>query len=685
MRDKGLATRRNDNRSSTLCWRAVLLCLAILLLPCPPLQAAAQLAGLKLHDLYEKRSQSDTNRFKSIITSAQAELVGQNLYRGKTVRIDNYTEDGKTNLVVRANDCLLNWKERTATSTNRLELETGNGLQLEGYGFFCQLTNFTLFVSNRVRTRIHRSLAESNRTMVPSLSSAVPAPAGADTNIFLTIYSDHFYLNNASNIIVYTGNVSADNPQAVLSCEELIIQRKPDGTLQSILGLRNVVIVNKADQSRASGDRAFYHVLNEREILDLTGHSLWLEGQRSCRAEAFSFDLQSNTVEAKRKALLQLPRAMFSQAELFPGITPASKTNRNQANYTNQIVEIHSDWMKMQLPGSNHPPRSIIARTNVLLLSHADNVRAAGEEAFYSEGTGLFELNRNASWQADQRLVKGDHLSFDRTNRMFQSKGNSFLRLPLASFGNQSVVGAKTKGKTLQVLEVNSDSIDYQGDWLTFQENVRGKLFEGSKPVAQIQSGFLAVQFSNQVQRFVAKKRVFLEQFPVTKENGQRVGKTLNCANLDVNLTTNGLLQHIVAHGMVRGVQETRRTNKTSSAFTILDADRVTADFFTQTNQVRDIIAEKNVVIKDENRTASGQMAVYTATNNIVLLSGNAAAKAPDKDINIKDADVILWDRNVDRFHFKKLLAEGSAKALKTNQTSLPSSQGPEHPDVSKK
>lgn len=652
-------------------------------LPCPSAYGQAHTTRPKFYDLYEKRYPGDTNRFKSIVSSEQAEIVGQNLYRGKGMRIANYSEEGSTNIIIQAPECLLNWKERTATSTNRLELETGNGLRLEGYGYFCELTNFTLWVSNKVRTRIQRSLAESNRGMIPAISSATAVPAGAaDTNVFLTIYSDQFYLNSASNLIVYTGNVRVDNAQAVLSCQQLTIKRATNGSIESILGVRNVVIVNKADQSRASGDRALYSIRNGRETLDLTGHALWLEGQRSCRAESFSFDLLANTVEARRKALLKLPRTMITQTDLFPGAGPAKPAT--QVGKTNQMVELHSDWMKIQLPGSNHPPRSIVARTNVLLLSDADFIRATGGEAVLNEGTGLFELNQKASWQADQRLVKGDRLLFDRTNRVFQSLGNGYLWIPLASFGKQSLLPQGAQQRALsQFLELTAHSIEYQGDWLTLNDQVRGKVLEGNQTLARLESGFLAVQFSNQVKRVVAKKRVFIEELPVTHADKRRISKTVRCENLDVNLTTNGLLQRIIASGKVRGVQEVYRPNQIAPSMTVLDAERVTADFFSHTNQVKDIVAERNVVIRNEDRTTTSDMAVYLTATDVVILSGNASAKAPDVDI--KGAEIMRWDRKKNTINMDRMVAEGTAKAFgSTNRSGLPSPKPAGQPDVRK-
>ncbi len=661
--------KRRTNRKcqgAAAFWAVILLTLSA--------HAQIQLGGLKWQDTYDKRAPDDTNRVKTLITSAQAEVVGAGLHRGKGMQIENYTEDGKTNIIARATDCLLNYKDRTVTSTNRLELQTGNGLVIEGYGYLCQLTNFTLYLSNRVRTRIYRSLTESDRSLFPSLGNAHPATVSpsSGTNVSLVIRSEHFYLNNASNLVIYTGNVQVENAQAVLSCAQLTIQRATNGAIQFVLAEREVVIVNKSDLSRASGDRALYAIRGGRETLDLTGHALWLDGQRSIRAEAFSFDLAANHVQARRKALLKLPRTMVNQAELFPGLASASKTNRALQNFTNQFVEIHSDWMDFQMPGTNQPPRSLVARTNVLILSPIDNVRATAAEASYNEGSGLLELRRKAVWQADERIVKGDHLLFDRTNRIFRALGNAYLKVPVSSLGEQTLLAEAKKhtNSPSRFLETTSGSIEYEGDWLTFQDRVKGQLLENGRPLGQLESRFLALQFSNRVQRIAAKQKIFVQQFPVSKEDGRRVGKTLRCESLNVMFATNGTLDQIVAHDHVRGVQETFRTNSLHPLLTVLDADRVTATFLNHTNQLKDLVAEKNVSIKHENRSASGEMAIYTATNNVILLTGHPTASAPEATIT--EAEVIMWDRTRNKFYSRQPKAVGNPNTFKTNQTDLP-------------
>jgi lipopolysaccharide export system protein LptA len=313
------------------------------------------------------------------------------------------------------------------------------------------------------------------------------------------------------------------------------------------------------------------------------------------------------------------------------------------------------------------------------MLSMADKMRATGEEAIYNEANGVLELKRKATWQADQRMITGDQLFFDRTNRVFRNVGHAYLKMPISSLGSQPLLGPRSKTAPSQFMEITGSSFEMEGDWLTFHDPVRGSLVEGDNPIGRLEAGFLAVQFSNQIQRVVGKKKLFLEEFPVLMPDGRRVSKTFQSERLDATLGTNGFLSQIVANEHVHGTQHTWWTNKPPGV-AVMDAERMTADFFSHTNLLRDIVAERNVNINTENRKAHGELAVYTATNNMVLLTGNPTAESPDAKIT--EADTIRWDRTRGKFTFSKLTAQENPKAVKTNETSLPSSKPREQPVV---
>jgi hypothetical protein len=113
----------------------------------------------KHFDYYDQAGAGQTNRLKSLVSGAEARPFSSNLIRVWRMKIESFDPNGHTNLIARAPECLLDPRERVASSTGRLEVAASEGRMLiEGEGFLCRMTNFHMIISNRVRTVIHREL-----------------------------------------------------------------------------------------------------------------------------------------------------------------------------------------------------------------------------------------------------------------------------------------------------------------------------------------------------------------------------------------------------------------------------------------------------------------------------------------------------------------------------------------------
>src|SRR5260370_12129928 len=131
-------------------------------------------------------------------------------------------------------------------------------------------TNSSLIISNHVRSAIQRGLlttpSGSNGPTAKAVSNSPTTPFGAHTgtnavpatNQFVNIFSDHFWYDGQSNLIVYTGSVRVDDPEMDLACETLAIQRATNGAIESIVVSRHVTMVNKATDSRVTAHHAGY-------------------------------------------------------------------------------------------------------------------------------------------------------------------------------------------------------------------------------------------------------------------------------------------------------------------------------------------------------------------------------------------------------------------------------------------
>lgn len=143
---------------------AAMVCMVVLALA--PL-AWAQMArpgvvkGFKLPEFYEPvPGKIPANRLKTLIMGAEAEPLSRDLVAVKGMRLETYQVDRHTNVIATAPQCWVDLERRHVWSAGRLELETGDGrLSMSGSnGFYCQMTNFSMVISNHVRTVIHHAM-----------------------------------------------------------------------------------------------------------------------------------------------------------------------------------------------------------------------------------------------------------------------------------------------------------------------------------------------------------------------------------------------------------------------------------------------------------------------------------------------------------------------------------------------
>lgn len=596
--------------------------------------------GFKLLDYYKP-----SNKLKSQITGATAEVQGNGLVLVKKVRIQDYLEDGTTNLTATARECIVDPKSGSAYSPAQLEVETARGqLTLQGRGFFYERTNFNLTLSNQVETTIYRGLLHSSNSAAPPLPIRLGTNALAGSNAPVKVFSDSFFLESVSNLAFYSGSVRVQDPQIELTCQTLTLRRSTNGQLESILADQNVAITNKLEESKATGDHAIYSLEPDKELVILTGREAhWQDREREAKAGTFTFDRRENTLRAEQKPWLKLPRSAISQPEWLTGRPPVSAAG---LTLTNQTVEITAEELIGQLPTTNQPLRRFLARTNVVLLIPAEKTQASSDEAFYDEASGVAQISGHAVWQSDERLVKGDTLRFERTNNSMKAQGNAFLRAPLSVIGRAkpAAFDPREPSEQPEMLEVSSADLAYESSALTFRDHVRGTLFQGPARMGWLTCDSLKVGFiSNRLDTIRASGSVAIDQPWTGTNEARRTDKTLNCENLTVHFSTNGFVRTILAETNVLARQIEARQGRAEPVRTELAAGKVDFSFFTHTNQIREIVAERAVSIKQDTRSAHGEKAVYTATNGIVELTGHPTAEMPLG--RITHASALIWDQ----------------------------------------
>jgi hypothetical protein len=69
------------------------------------------------------------------------------------MQLEIFQTNGIAAMEVRAPHCIYDFEARTASSTGRLDVASGDGrMRIAGEGFFCRQENLSLHISNRVET-----------------------------------------------------------------------------------------------------------------------------------------------------------------------------------------------------------------------------------------------------------------------------------------------------------------------------------------------------------------------------------------------------------------------------------------------------------------------------------------------------------------------------------------------------
>lgn len=603
------------------------------------------LSGKKISYAYQDPK---TLKLKAIFTGDNAKQI-----TGSEVFITKFAmktfRNGDTNqieVIVEAPECLLDRNNSVASSAGRIKAYTAaTNLYIEGEGFFCQQTNALLIISNKVETVIRKDFIKARSKNTDSLATSSTA-----TNQVLKIFSDHFQFLYESNLVTYTGNVRVDDPQMELTCDVLNIFLTTNKTIQRITAENRVVIVNKKDNSRATGERAIYIINTNQEIVELVGHPTWSDGVRTGTADIFIFDRKSNIFRAETNAVFKLPREQIGQPGLLSLRAPLS-TNLQAG----ELVEISADILAFQLPETNGPVREFVAEHNVVIASESDQSRATAGKAVYNEMTGVVELTGKPAWRIADGEIKADILAIGRTNQFFSAKTNVYLKLPAKLFEKSLKADATTNASaaTNRWVEIFCDNLLYATNVARLNENVRANLLEENGSLMTLLCDTAKISFgpSNQVETVLAERNVVLQEIPPALLRTNFLKKTVTCETLTLQRSVKtGLFESIHAESNVVGEQ----VEKTASGESLkrISADDMNLIFSPLTNQVESAVAEKNVLVEKIERVdgtnkivqARGEKAVYQAAvgQESVELTGEPSAWTDS--ILLSDATVVRWN-----------------------------------------
>lgn len=622
--------------------------LLLLMVATPPL-VGAQSPGVGVAVKPSFPVYGRSNNLESLLTAATARSSGAGLLLLDQPRARTYAEGGRTNLEIASADCVFNPRARLATGSGAVHVQSADQrLTVDGEGFSWWQTNGNLTVSNQVRAHIHKSLRSAQ------MSASVPtliAPAAEADQAAFDVQADRLIIQQQENLIICEGNVHVDDPQLALTCQSLTIKRTSKNALEGVVAEGQIVIVNRADQSRTTGERAVYVLGESGELVELSGRPKWTDGPREGTADLFLLDRPADrsgsTLRAFGTASLRLPRPKGDSADLLS--FSRSATGQDPAG-ANQFIDVSAEMFTLQLPPTNGALRGIVAETNVVITTLDGAARATATRAAYSPD-GVMELTGSPVWESQGRIVKAARLVFDPASRAFHAETNALIRLPVAGLAKSLGPTGEKPTPTNQFVEIGAEHIDYAGGWLTFSPKVHGVYLEGETSLGELNSATLKARYTNQIESLAAAGGVQFLQYPRTNSRGKTTSRNLTCETLDLRFSPEGRLKLVTADGKVLGEQLEKRPNSPKESLSKAECDRITAEMDGSSNQVHTATARGGVRLSRDDRAVTAEQAVYTGTNNLLTLTGHPLVTLPDGDVTGTDA--LIWNRVTGKYRFE--------------------------------
>ena len=121
--------------------------------------------GFTLPEYYDPPNQ---NQLKTLVSGSQASFQAGGILSVTSLKAEMFRPTGEREVIIISPECTYDTGRREGSSTNRLELQSGDGrVRIEGIGFLWRQNESTLIISNRVHTVIRPNAAAPPATTKP--------------------------------------------------------------------------------------------------------------------------------------------------------------------------------------------------------------------------------------------------------------------------------------------------------------------------------------------------------------------------------------------------------------------------------------------------------------------------------------------------------------------------------------
>ena len=451
---------------------------------------------------------ADSLRF-SILTGTEAVFQADGMLLTDP-RLVTVTDDGKTNLVFTASECLYDQDKKTIRSSGELSLSTGDGqMQLKGVGFSGNLAGPTLSVFGSVEARLDKK----SRLPLGQAQQKTDTPSGEPE--LLQITSRQFELEPGRAL--FRGSVSVIDADGTLNSDSIAIGLgEDDWEVQTIRAAGSVVM--QADQIKTTSEQADYDLV--AGLIVLKGNPSWTMGERSGRANLLMIQREAQSVNAEGDVYMKLPadtegEGGFLDFNALKGATAngsdgrpleirsnvflfqsATREKTGFARYIGAVrlargeSRLQCSFLNVHLAkGSGGIVESVNAEVGVKLAQGGDQLTA--QMATYDLAQKTIQLRGEPKWKLGTQSGQARSVELSPDDGVFRASGRVKMQLPQPKGDARFLLPAKTEPSGEPLLIV-CDSFEYRQaeeakglDSATFTGNVVLSGDEGLRVLAQ--------------------------------------------------------------------------------------------------------------------------------------------------------------------------------------------------------
>jgi lipopolysaccharide export system protein LptA len=174
--------------------------------------------------------------------------------------------------------------------------------------------------------------------------------AAATTNSVIEVKSEGFEFSQLSGVAVWSGNVRVTDPQMNLTCGVLTGKSAPEpakapgangaketprtpgdalnvpilgGKIESLVAEKNVVIINKRDKTRATGEKAVFNAA--ADTVELTGNPALQTPQGKMWADVIVLDRGNGKLRGVGNFRMEIDSELLTKTNKTGGAKSASK------------------------------------------------------------------------------------------------------------------------------------------------------------------------------------------------------------------------------------------------------------------------------------------------------------------------------------------------------------------------